>query len=62
MTERTAMVFGAYGGVGQALARRLDHEGYRLIVAGRDADRLTELADQLGAETCLLYTSPSPRD
>ncbi len=54
MTEKTAMVFGAYGGVGQALARRLDHEGYRLIVAGRDADRLTELADQLGAETALV--------
>lgn len=54
MTERTAIVFGAYGGVGQALARRLDHEGYRLIVAGRDADRLTELADQLGAETALV--------
>lgn len=46
----TYIVFGAYGGVGSALSRRLAARDARLIVSGRDADRLNALASELGAE------------
>lgn len=46
----TSIVFGAYGGVGSALARRLAASGHRLVLSGRDPDRLSELADDLDAE------------
>ena len=43
------VVFGAYGGVGSALACRLAGEGARLVLSGRDPDRLGALAEELGA-------------
>lgn len=45
----TYVVFGAYGGVGSALARRLSTKGARLVLSGRDPDALAALADELGA-------------
>jgi 3-oxoacyl-[acyl-carrier protein] reductase len=45
----SSIVFGAYGGVGSALARRLAGDGHRLILSGRDPDRLSALADELDA-------------
>ena len=47
--SRVHIVFGAYGGIGSALARRLAHSGARLAVSGRDSDRLDALAGELGA-------------
>ena len=47
--ERTVLVFGAYGGIGSTLVRRLNREGARLVVSGRDESRLTELATEVGA-------------
>ena len=44
------LVFGAYGGVGSALARRLAGQGARLALSGRDEDRLREAASQAGDE------------
>jgi len=41
-------ILGATGGVGKALARRLDSRGARVILLGRDADRLAELSAELG--------------
>ncbi len=44
------LVFGATGGIGSSLSRRLVARGARLVVAARDAKRLQALAEELGAE------------
>ena len=43
------LVFGAYGGIGSALTRRLAADGAALAVSGRDAVRLEALARDVGA-------------
>lgn len=45
------VVFGAYGGVGSALCRRLAGKGAQLLLAGRNEVRLASLAAELGAAT-----------
>src|SRR5664279_141040 len=45
----TYIVFGAYGGIGSALCRRLANKGGNLMLAGRDEARLAELAAEMGA-------------
>ncbi len=44
---KTAFVSGATSGFGRAIALRLAGLGYRLIITGRRAERLTELENQL---------------
>lgn len=46
-----AIVFGATGAVGSALAERLVDRGGRVLLAGRSAERLEMLGDHLGAPT-----------
>lgn len=48
------VVLGAYGGVGEALCRRLVERGARVLMAGRDAQRLAQLATDAGGETFAL--------
>lgn len=48
--SQTSVIFGAYGGVGSALARRLAEDGHRVVLSGRDPDRLCQLADDIGAD------------
>jgi len=45
------VVVGAYGGVGEALCRRLVRRGARVLMAGRDAGKLALLAADIGQET-----------
>ncbi len=46
----TYLVFGASGGIGSTLCRRLTKNGNRVAMASRSEERLRPLADELGAE------------
>ncbi|HVF78531.1 MAG TPA: SDR family NAD(P)-dependent oxidoreductase [Solirubrobacteraceae bacterium] len=47
---RTVLLTGATGGLGHAIARRLAAAGARVVLSGRRADVLAELAGEIGAE------------
>lgn len=49
LTGRTALVTGATGGLGQAIARALHAQGARLVLSGTRAAALEALASELGA-------------
>ncbi|MBD3786524.1 MAG: SDR family NAD(P)-dependent oxidoreductase [Sphingomonadales bacterium] len=46
--QKTALITGATAGFGDAIARRLVAEGWKVIVTGRRQDRLEALVDALG--------------
>jgi len=46
---RTAIIHGGAGGIGAATAKQLAAQGFRLHLAGRDADKLASVAAPLGA-------------
>lgn len=45
------LIVGGAGGIGSAVARKLAARGAKLILTGRDANRLAEVAAETGAET-----------
>jgi 3-oxoacyl-[acyl-carrier protein] reductase len=48
LTGRTALVTGASGGIGGAIARQLHRQGARVVLTGRRQDALEALAADLG--------------
>jgi 3-oxoacyl-[acyl-carrier protein] reductase len=51
LSGRTALVTGASGGIGDAIAGQLHAQGATVVLAGRRRDALTALADRLGERT-----------
>jgi 3-oxoacyl-[acyl-carrier protein] reductase len=54
LTGMTALVTGATGGIGQALARALAGQGARLAISGTRAEALEAFAKELGENTVCL--------
>lgn len=48
--KQTCLLTGASGGIGQAMAKALAKNGYRLILQGRNEIKLTALRNELGDE------------
>jgi NAD(P)-dependent dehydrogenase (short-subunit alcohol dehydrogenase family) len=52
--EGCIVVIGATGGIGSALARRLAAKGNRVLIAGRNPEKLEALAAEIGAVSLFL--------
>ena len=52
--ESVALVTGAASGIGNATARRLAQAGCRIVALDRDADALTLMAEEVGAQTLVV--------
>ncbi|MEB3178298.1 MAG: SDR family oxidoreductase [Nostocaceae cyanobacterium] len=56
MQGKVIVIVGATGGIGSALARLLAPTGARLVLAARNAERLTTLASELNTEVLTVPT------
>ena len=54
-------VTGATAGFGAAIARKFVHEGHKVVATGRRADRLAQLADELGDKVATLTLDVTDR-
>ena len=63
LSGMTALVTGASGGIGSAIARALARQGARLAVSGSNPDKLQAFRTELGGETqalvCDLSDAPA---
>jgi len=50
-SPRTAIIVGASSGIGEALARQLDREDWRVVLLARRLDRLETIRQSLGPQT-----------
>lgn len=57
MKDRVAIVTGAGGGVGKAIAKRLVADGCKVVLLGRNMDRLAKAASEMGGKKNLLTVS-----
>ena len=56
MSDPVFLVTGASSGIGAATAREASRAGYRMVLAARSVDRLTELAQELGGDERAMTT------
>ena len=49
LTDKTALVTGATGGIGGGIARALHKQGATVAISGRQTDKLEKLAAELGS-------------
>ncbi len=54
LTGKTALVTGASGGIGEAIAHALKQAGARLAISGTRREKLEALAGELGGDTVIL--------
>ena len=59
---RVAVVTGASSGIGEATARALAAEGYRVALLARRTDRITALADEIGNGSLAIAADVTDRD
>ncbi len=52
LTQKTALVTGATGGIGAAIAEILAKQGAKLVISGTKEDRLKEVAQKIGEDKC----------
>jgi len=50
LSNRTAIITGAAGGIGAAISKKLSSEGANLVLVDLDGKKLSELASEIGAE------------
>ena len=62
LTGKTALVTGASGGIGEAVARALHAQGAKVVLHGTRAEKLEALKQQLGARAFALAVDLSDRD
>lgn len=63
--QQVALITGASGGIGSAIAKALDKKGARLILAGRNEIKLNQLANSLSGEAVVVtsdITTPQGRE
>src|SRR5215217_3577011 len=61
-TNRVAVITGASSGIGEAIARVLVSEGYRVALLGRRLERIATLADELSNGTIAIQADVTDRD
>lgn len=54
LTDKTALVTGATGGIGGAIAKALHKQGVTVAISGRQQDKLDKLAAELGSKVHVL--------
>jgi NADP-dependent 3-hydroxy acid dehydrogenase YdfG len=61
-TGRAAVITGASSGIGEATARALARDGYRVALLVRRLDRITRLAEELGNGSIAIQADVTDRD
>ena len=62
LTGNTALITGASGGIGAAIARGLHQQGATVVLHGTRAERLAALADELGTNAYVVTANLSSRE